>query len=96
MRTLIYGINPSAAQEISLQERNPEKVANLVGKVLPQIAPKFPRELIEGFTVGIAEAALPVGGSTIRNISDKEFKHQRTLIDLGNMADLIENLADIS
>jgi len=96
MRTLIYVIDPSAAQEISLQERNPEKVANLVGKVFPQIATKFPRELIESFTVGIAEGVLPVGRSTIRNISDKEFKHQRTLIDLGNMADLIENLVEIS
>ena len=91
MRTFVYGINRSVAQKISLKEQNTEKIAKQVGIALPQIAIKLGKEFGTDFFSGLAGAMVPAGSGLIKNKFDQSRNQTRSLIDIKNMIDLIED-----
>jgi len=95
MRTLLYGANRDFAQEVALLERNPAEISKVAFKFIPRLEKKVSHDLLELGAVGLA-SMIPVLGGQIRREYVQDCKKQRTLVDIRNMVDLIDDYEGIA
>jgi hypothetical protein len=90
LRTLLYSVSQENARQVSLLEKSPPQIAEIAKKSLPKIEKKVSAELLETGAVVVAGMIPGVGGYFRKDYVDS-YKIQRTVDDIRNMVDLIDD-----